>query len=200
MPKVYSFFLILSSCLLVSPAMGKSLRELRIGKTQLGYHFSGGVDANIGGTNYDAGYHGIFIGLRQPFRSFFNDQARLTWDSAFEISILSVDSDILKGSRYAIRTGLGYEYLFLEEWLMKLELGVDVARVSTSSESTTFPGEDESWKFGGHLNGSIMYNANQNFTLFGTLGVETFGSQEFQSIEVDPGGSISFSTGIYFPW
>ena len=200
MPKVSSFLLFVSSCFLVFPAMGKSLRELRIGKTQLGYHFSGGADAHVGGSSYDAGYHGIFIGLRQPFRSFFNDQARLTWDSAFEIGILSVDSDMLKGSRYAFRTGVGYEYLLLEEWLLKLELGLDVARFSTKSESTTFPGEDESWKFGGHLNGSIMYYSNENFTLFGTLGVETFGSHEFQSIEVDPGGMLSFSTGIYFPW
>jgi len=190
----------MSSCLLVFPAMGKSLRELRIGKTQLGYHFSGGVDASLGGTEYDAGYHGIFIGFRQPFRPIFNDQARLTWDSAFEISTLSADTDLLKGSRYVFRTGLGYEYLFLEEWLLKLELGVDVARFSTKSESATFPGEDESWKFGGHLNGSIMYHAHENFTLFGTLGVETFGSHEFQSIEVDPSSMISFSTGIYFPW
>ena len=192
-------FVLLAGILLALSVQAKSLRELRIGGTEFGYRYSGGVDATVAGNDYDACYHGIYLGYRLPFRPFAKERARITWDSSVNISVLDSDNSPLSGNRMGIRTGVGFEYLIVQQWLVKLDLGMDFARVSTTSSSGLAP-KGSGWEFGGHIEGSILYSPHPRVTAFMGLGLETLGQQTFYDVELDAGASPTFSTGIFFPW
>jgi hypothetical protein len=193
------FLILFAGCFLVLVSHGKSLRELSIGRSEFGYRFSGGVDAKVAGIDHDAAYHSIFLGYRLPFRPFGKDLSRVTWDTSFDLSVLSSDGASLAGSRMGLRTGAGYEYLILQQWLLKLDLGINLAKVSTKSRATTLP-EQSSWAFGGHMEASVFYSPHPRFAAFMGFGLESFGSQDFADVGIDSGASPTFSTGIVFPW
>lgn len=193
------FLLLFCGFLLAFHAEGKSLRELYIGRTELGYRFSGGVDANIAGKPYEASYHSVYLGYRLPFRPFSKEISRITWDTAFDIGVLGTDDAPLRGSRMGLRTGLGYEYLIVQNWLLKLDLGVNLARTSTRLTTGT-AAEESSLEFGGHFEGSVLYSPHPRVSAFLGLGIETFGGQNFSGVEIDSGASPTFTTGIIFPW
>lgn len=197
------FYLVVSTslcCLIVQEGAAKSLRDIHLGNTHFGYRYHGKVDAQVAGTEYDAGYHGVFLGYSRRFQNNSKNSGRLTWDSSFNLSVLSVDSALLDGARFGLRTGIGYEYQIVQQMLLKLELGVDLHRVSTDSTSPTLPAEEESWEFGGHVEASLIYYVHPGISVFGSIGMESLGEQSFQNVEIDFGSSITFSTGIFFPW
>jgi hypothetical protein len=199
--RIFSYFTgLLIVGLFLTESSAKSLRDIHIGGTHLGYRFHGGVDVEVAGTQYDASYHGLLMGYSYRFRNNGSNTGRLTWDSSLNLSVLSEDSGPIRGARMGLRTGIGYEYLVTQQMLLKLDLGLDVARFSTESRLTGLVAEEESWEFGGHIDASLLYVVHPGMTLFGSLGMESMSDQAFRTIKVDSGDSITFSTGIFFPW
>ena len=188
----------LLSCLIGSEGAAKSLRDIHVGNTYFGYKHHGKVDSRVAGTDYDAGYHGVFLGYSHRFQNNSKNTGRLLWDTSLQLGVLADDSGPLEGARFGLRTGIAYEYLVVKQMLLKLELGVDLHHFNT--KSTTLIAEEESWEFGGHADATLVYIVHPGISLFGSVGIESLGEQSFQTIELDFSNSITFSTGIFFPW
>ena len=197
---LYPCLVLLIAGLCLSEISAKSLQDIRVGRTHFGYRFNAGIDSTVNGTSYDAGYHGVFMGYTYRFKNNEKNTGRLTWDTSFNVAALSDDSGPLKGARFGFRTGLGYEYLIAEQMLLKLDLGVDMCRVSTESTLPSLVADEDSWEYGGHVDASLIYFVHPGVSVFGSVGMESLSDQSFQTIELDSGNSITFSTGIFFPW
>ena len=202
----------------------KSISDLRLGNVVLGYQHTGGVkttgQSDKSSVKSKDSFAGITLGLRKQGFRFLKNKARLTWDTSlvlasFESGLISPEADqawTLEGTLLNIRTGPGIEVRIADEILAKLGAGMDTAfldvRLDSESlsifSSPSFGCRKKDWHFGGHLDGSLFYLPNQNFSIYAGGGLESIGEQtvrdDTNKATIDLSSNWTLSTGMVFRW